>query len=243
MTTNQILRHLATQRWLQIRRSEYFKLKVIVRVGKGFVILYLTLLFCYIGYMLDRILANIDGEKDMIGLVDRNIFQILLLIAVGRCFVQRSPSVHMLPYLNLPIAKSRLTNAWLLFFFLNWWTFIPFVIFVPFWYKTIRPAFPFIKSSYWLLGFSTLVLIANLLALLLQNLISRKPFKFFLIIFLLAILYLQNFLNPRFVDYLSGSLFNGLLSSNSYYLLGVVFLGILLFYWSSLFIRGRLYIE
>lgn len=232
------------QRWLLIRRSAYFKLKLAGRIIKALLLLYCLVFFFYMGFILDVILTKVMEGKEAVTLVNRNMVTVFLLMTIVRFFIQKLPAVDMLPYLNLPLRKSGLVRAWLLLSFINGWTILPFAFLLPFWVKIIMQKFIVVESVYWLLGLASLVLISNLIVILLKALLFDKPLKFLSFVFLFGgALLADKILKLHLAENLSDSLFTQLLSSDTAVLLLLIFLLGGFFYWTSRLVRERLYLE
>lgn len=158
--------------WKGIFRNAAWRRNLLSKIVFGILVLYILLVFIYLGASLDKILARQGGSPiDTFNSVLLWYFAIDLLV---RSMLQPLPVIQVIPYLRFNIRRSKvihylfIKSIWNIFNLLPWLVLIPFAVkFLPF-------------GFYYIFFALLIVLINNFLAIYIQYL-SQKQFLYTLI--------------------------------------------------------------
>ncbi|NJK96642.1 MAG: hypothetical protein HC905_18505 [Bacteroidales bacterium] len=186
--------------------------------------LYLILVFIYIGTSLPQILSKIGG--DPVTAFNSLLIWYFLFDLLTRSMMQSLPVLQVIPYLRLKFRKSTVIHYLLLRSLWNIFNFLPWLIVVPF----VTQILPDGTSSFpYIAGILMMVLINNFLALYFQY-ISQKHFIFSVIP--IALVALNFFLQQNGGLAAQASIFfgNGLVAGNLAILLSLLVVLFLIYY-------------
>jgi len=165
--------------WRKFARSPQFGQRLAARIFAGLMGIYMTLVFLAAGYFLPDALAKIFPDANMLELVNGYIFFLFLPLIVIRFFMQKMPAMALQAFLPLPLRKLQLVSAYLSITLLNFFNFMPVLLALPFWVKSILPVYPLLSALLWLLGFLLLGFASNLIVLLCKIFSFDRPMIFF----------------------------------------------------------------
>lgn len=213
-----MIKHFFSHYWKSVFRNASWRRNLMSKIVFGILMLYLIMLFVYIGVSLPKILEKVGGNP--VDTFNSFLLWYFLIDLLFRSMMQSLPVIQVIPYLRFKFRKASVIHYLLLRSVWNIFNFLPWLIVIPFCTRIV-PAD--ISCIPYVLGFFFMLLINNFLALYFQY-ISQKNFYFSVIpLVLVAINYfLQK--TGNISASLSTQLGSGLLYGNV-----AIFAGILAF--------------
>jgi hypothetical protein len=224
--------------WKGLIRNAAWRRNILTKIVFGILMLYLIMLFVYVGVSLDQILLKKGGNP-----VDTfNSFLIWYFVfdLLMRSMMQSLPVIQVIPYLRFKFRRATIIHYLLLKSLWNIFNFLPWLIIVPFCIR-ILPASGH-SGIFYIVGILALVLINNFLALYFQY-ISQKKFLLSLIpMGIVALCFgLQNLTGH--IGTVSIWLGNGLVNGNLILLIGLLLVLVLVYQINSRLLYNGFYLD
>lgn len=186
------MQRLLVHQWKEPTRSPYFQKSLLANLFLGFIGLYFIVCFLFIGFYADKIIIEIYKEGDLIEIFSRLLFYYFAFDLIMRFLFQQLPTLSIQPYLTLPIKKSKLLHYILIKSLPGFFNFIPFLLFIPFFFKIVCTNSSLIFSLTWAVTVISLVLMNNYLNFSLKKYFSKRPFLMLALLLSIAlIIYLE----------------------------------------------------
>ncbi len=238
----QLFRIFITHSWKEKTRSSFWQKNLLINVFLGLVALYFAANLLFLGFYLDKILASVFPDSSPIDEASRILFYYFTYDLLLRFFLQELPTISIVPYLHLPIRRSKIFIYLLLKSIPGFFNIIPLFILLPF---LVRYVIPHTSTGFgvtWILAISFLILASNYFTFFIKKLFVLKPAIIF--IYLLVIIGLT-YLDYNGTIVVSEYFKSGLLViSNNYYLLAfpalILFAGFTATY---LLLKNNVYLE
>ena len=167
-----MIKHFFSHYWKSIFRNASWRRNILSKIVFGILVLYLLMLFIYIGASLPKILGKMEGNP--VDTFNSFLLWYLLIDLLFRSMMQSLPVIQVVPYLRLKIKKSTVIHYLLLKSLWNIFNFLPWLIVIPF-CTSIVPGGTNCFS--YVAGILFMLIINNFLALYFQY-ISQKNFIF-----------------------------------------------------------------
>jgi hypothetical protein len=194
------------------QRSTLWQKNILLNILLGILGFILFLIVLGIGLSAEMILKEIYGNNaDMTATFTMLLFYYFILDLLFRFFVQELPTMAILPYLTLPVKKSKLLHYLLTRSIFSFFNIIPFILILPFFFKVIFTSHTYVFSTAWLLTIIFLVATNNFLNFSLKKYFTVRPLMI-LILFAIAGASL-------YLDFLSG------LSASGAFSMMVIYIG------------------
>ena len=143
------------------------------------VLLYLTFVLVGMGYFFREIFLGTVASNNPVTFINQHLLEIFLGLFSLRFFLQRSPRVKTYPFLTLPIESKTLVRFFQAISFFSLHNFLPFLFFIPFWYRYLyHSPYPEIGVWYWLTGIVLAIGISHLALNLVRAMLKRSSTPF-----------------------------------------------------------------
>lgn len=163
--------HFFSHYWKSVIRNAAWRRNILTKIVFGILVLYLIMLFVYIGISLDKILLKKGGNP--IEIFNSFLIWYFVFDLLMRSMMQSLPVIQVIPYLRFKFRKITIIHYLLLKSLWSIFNFLPWLIIIPFCVRILPSAGH--TSIFYIIGIATLILINNFLALYFQY-ISQKNF-------------------------------------------------------------------
>jgi hypothetical protein len=182
--------HLLKHYSKSVIRNASWRRNIIGKIVFGILIVYLLMLFIFIGYKIDDILTKAGGNP--VSLFNSFLIWYLISDLIMRTIFLSMPTIQVIPYLHLPIPRYKIINyligrnLWNIFNILPWFIIIPFSV------KILSNYYNGLSVFSYFSCFTLILLFNNLLSSLIKYLSQKNIFLIFIPFLLLGILYSIN---------------------------------------------------
>lgn len=171
--------------WVSFWRSRGKGGVIAIQIIMAIMALYLVSLSVFVGYNMERIIKDVLPGKDVLIVFNGMILYYFAIDLLVRLQLQELPTLAIVPYLHLNIAKRKLISFLNLSALFSIFNIIPILVFFPFTILKISSGYNLFASLMYLLAIASLMIFNNYAALYFKRL-STEHFK----IALLGILFL-----------------------------------------------------
>jgi hypothetical protein len=181
-----MLNTFLSHQWKSFFRSRGKGTNIAVQIIMGLLILYLLVCAVAIGFFMDKILQQVYPNRHVTEVFNGMILYYFALEFLSRIQLQELPTITIVPYLHLRIAKSKLVNFLNIRALFSAFNIIPIFVFFPFILFNIFPGYGTFAGIMYMLSILSLTVFNNYLALYVKRL-SISSARFVIIGFALLI--------------------------------------------------------
>ena len=221
-------------------RSPFWQKNIALNILLGLLVGLMLLYLLVLGLFIDKILFELFPDKDPVVVFNGIILYYFAIEFFMRFFMQSLPTLNIETYLHLPIKKSAIVHYVSSKSIFTIGNYLSWLVFFPFAFKVIAPAYSIATAWVWIFTMITLVFSNNFLATYIKRQLANRPsivgfFGLGLVVFALL-----DFFELISLTTLSSQLFGYLLQN---YLFVFVALVILVFTYSLnyFFLKSKLY--
>jgi len=180
--------------WKSFFRSRGKGTNIAVQIVMGLLILYLLVCALAVGFFMDKILHQVYPDRNVTEVFNGMILYYFALEFLSRMQLQELPTIAIVPYLHLRIAKRKLVNFLNVRALFSAFNIIPVFVFFPFIIFNIFPTYGTFAGIMYLISVLSLAFFNNYLALYVKRL-SISSARFVIIGFsvLIALALLEYF--------------------------------------------------
>lgn len=198
---------LLIHQWKEKIRSPFWQKNIWINILLGILGAYLVLNVLVIGYFADVVLKKVFTDSDVVESFARILFYYFSFDLILRFFAQQIPTLSVLPYLTLPVPKSKLLHYPLIKSVSSFINVVALLLILPFFVKVICATYPPLYCLSWIITILSLIATNNFLNFTLKKYFAKRPL---LILFLLAIvgviIYLDKTKIVSFSEYFSADI-------------------------------------
>ena len=233
---------LLQHQWKSFWRSRSAGRSLALQIFIGFIVLYLTATALFIGFSLDKILAEIAPGKDVIQIFLGIILYYFSFDIIMRFIMQDLPTLAVQPYLTQNIKRGKLVQFLNVRSLFSIFTLLPLLLFIPFITTVIRAKYGEMVSVAMIVTLVSITLFNHFLALF----IKRKTIlnQWWLIGFFVVILLVGGADYYHIFSLRNGSatLFTSVIHAPALCFIFLV-LAVASWYNNSIFLRKNFYLE
>ena len=181
---------LLTHHWKQTIRSSYFEKGMLMRIFLGLMFLYLAINLFIVGLLTGKMLSEAFPDEDLAFSFSRMLYYYFIGDFLVRFFFQPLPVISIMPYLHLPLKRSRLFNFLLIKSGLSLFNFLPLLILVPFVLRSLLPDSEGGFALYLMLTVMLLVFSNNFLVFIIKKAYALRSITLFIVLAAAALLIL-----------------------------------------------------
>jgi len=233
---------LIAHQWKQSTRSAYFEKGILIKIFIGIMFLYLAINLVIIGVFMGKIMAESFPDDEAAWAFSRILFYYFTGDFVLRFFVQPLPVMSIIPYLHLPVKRSKLFNFLLIKSALSLFNFLPLLILVPFVLKSVLHESGGAFAVPWLVTVMLLVFTNNFLVFIVKKAYLLKTWIMFVVIAAAALLIFADIRTKFFISQGFASAITGI-AQHVYLLLIPLTLLLVTYLASWIFLFKNRYIE
>lgn len=184
--------NLFTLAWRETVRSAYWGKSLATSIGLGFLALYFSANFLFLGIFIPKILAEEFPNADPVSKFNSLVLAYLGIDLIVRQLMQKLPTVSFKPLLLLNIRRKTIANYLMVRSLLSLFNLLPFFLFVPSLIKLVIPAYGAFAAIAWVLAMIILVLSNHFLGTYLKWRFNEAEYGFFVLLAALAGLFAVN---------------------------------------------------
>jgi hypothetical protein len=184
--------NLFTLAWRETVRSAYWGKSLATSIGLGFLALYFSANFLFLGIFIPNILAEKFANDDPISKFNSFVLAYLGIDLIIRQLIQKLPTVSFKPLLLQNIRRKTIANYLMVRSLLSLFNLLPFFLFVPTFIKLVIPTAGAFAAIAWFLSMVTLILSSHLLGIYLKWRFNEAEYGFFVLLAALAGLFAVN---------------------------------------------------
>lgn len=177
--------NLIKQEWKKSYRAQGYYKNLAVSIMLGFFVLYMAVVFLFMGFALNSILEKADSTLNPMELFNGAMLYLILSGLAIRFLMQPLNTFNLPPYQLLPIKRSTLINFLLLKPLANPVNYFLLLIVVPFAVKSVVGYYSALMAVKFILSFIFIIWFNSLTASYLKRKFGNGLFQFILIILIL----------------------------------------------------------
>jgi hypothetical protein len=181
-----MLNTFLSHQWKRFFRSRGKGTNIAVQIVMGLLVLYLLVCAFTVGFFMDKILYEVYPNRNILEVFNGMILYYFALEFLSRMQLQELPTIAIVPYLHLRIAKRKLVNFLNIRALFSAFNIIPIFVFFPFIIFNIFPIYGTFAGIMYLLSILALAVFNNYLALYVKRL-SMSSARFVIIGFVVLI--------------------------------------------------------
>lgn len=224
-------------------RSKNTGKTIAVKAVMGVLILILLLYVVALGVLLDMILGKVFPKDDLVVTFCGIILIYFLFDMLMRMQLQELPTLKVQPYLHLPVKRNSVVGYLALTSLLSFFNLWPIVLFGPFIIKVILPSSGALVAIAFLAAVISLSVFNNYLAMYIKRKSNLNGWVFLVAFAVLGLAIAGDFAwhiySLRNLSYL----YFGALLTKPYLALLPLALGLGMFYFNFIYLKGNLYLE
>ena len=234
---------LIQHQWKAFWRSKNSGKGIAIRVVMAILILYLFANLVLISFFLDKLLAGVFPDLDVVTAFSSCLLYYFLLDILMRFQLQELPTLSVKPYLSLDIKRSQIINYLSLISLASGFNLAPFVLILPFLIKVVLPQQG--SAVFWglLIAIAGFTIFNHFFSLWLKRKINMNPWWMLGFLAVIGLLIFLDFhLHVISFSSISLFLFKGIIAQPVIALLTVLG-GIIMYLVNYSFLKSNLYLD
>lgn len=237
-----MLNTFLSHQWKGFFRSRGKGTNIAVQIIMGLLILYLLICALAVGFFMDKIIHQVYPDRNVMEVFNGLILYYFALEFLSRMQIQELPTLAIVPYLHLRIARRKLVNFLNIRALFSAFNIIPIFVFFPFIIINIYSTYGSFAGIMFMLAIISLSIFNNYLALYVKRL-SISNVRFVIVGFLVLItLGLLEYFEVFSIAAISNQVFT-LIAKQPLIALVFPVLAIVIFNINARYLRSNLYME
>ena len=166
--------NLRSHQWKSFRRNPMFERNLAVRIFMIFTFSFLALEFIVLGFVLDKILLELNLHTYAIDTFNSILIFLLVVDFTIKFFMKQNRAMQIAPYLTLPIKRTKLLDFLLRKELSSFWNFFWLFLVLPFAFRAITPFYGLLSAVLYIVFFYLACLCVSLLINYINNLLSKS---------------------------------------------------------------------
>ncbi len=228
--------------WRETIRSAYWGKSLATNIGLGFLAIYFSASFLFLGIALPDILVKSFPNADPVSKFNGILLAYFAIDLILRQLMQKLPTVSFKPLLVQNIHRQTIANYLMVRSVFNFFNVLPFFLLLPVTFSLVSNAHSGLATASWLLAVFLLIFSNHFLAIYLKWWFNEAEYGFFILLAVLAALFALN--HFAIIDF-SGALGKLLDLVLAYPALALLFvlLPVLLYYLNVRFLLSRMFLN
>jgi hypothetical protein len=178
--------------WRETIRSAYWGKSLATSIGLGFLALYFSANFLFLGYFIPEILAKEFPNDDPVMKFNSIVLAYFAIDLLVRQLMQKLPTVSFKPLLLLNIRRPRIANYLMVRSVINFFNVLPFFMLLPVTIKLVAGNYSGMATIAWFIALFILIFSNHFLAIYLKWRFNEAEYGFFILLGVLAGLFAIN---------------------------------------------------
>ena len=178
--------------WRETIRSAYWGKSLATSIGLGFLALYFSANFLFVGLFIPQILAKEFPNDNPVSKFNSIVLGYLAFDLIIRQLMQKLPTISFKPLLLLNIRRGQIANYLIVRSLLSFFNVLPFFLMVPAFIKLVIPANSVLGAFAWFAAMVILIFSNHFLAVYLKWWFVEAEYGFFILLAAIAGLFALN---------------------------------------------------
>lgn len=227
--------------WRETIRSAYWGKSLATTIGLGFLAIYFSLNFLFLGFLIPELLTKEFPSADPVSKFNSFILGYLGIELIFRQLMQKLPTVSFKPLLLLNIRRRQIVNYVLFRSVLSFFNLLPFFLLVPVTVAMVGETHSLLSTIGWFIALLILVFSNHFLSLYLKWRFNEAEYGFFILLAILAALFALDYFAIVDLTGAVGQLLDWVLIYPALTLLFVI-LPVLLYRLNARFLASRMFL-
>lgn len=167
-----------------------------MRIIMGVMLAYSAFILLTLGFFFDRFSVTLWPDAPPVDIVNRSLLAAFISLFFIRFLFQKTPRMKIVPYLHLPVARSRLVTFFQAASLLSIHNFYPLLFFIPFWIRFVVAEGDVGGHFMWIGSIFLLILASHFANLLLRGILRQRAGLFYI--------WMSLFIATAFIDEAAG---------------------------------------
>lgn len=227
--------------WRETIRSAYWGKNLATTIGLGFLAVYFSLNFLFLGFLIPEILNKEFPTADPVSKFNSFVLGYFGIELIFRQLMQKLPTVSFKPLLLLNIRRRQIGNYVILRSLFSFFNLLPFFLLVPVTFSMVGASHSVLSTISWLVALLILVFSNHFLSMYLKWRFNEAEYGFFILLAVLAALFAIDYFALVDLTGAVGQLLDLVLVYPALSLLFVIF-PVLLYQLNARFLAGRMFV-
>ncbi|HZL11549.1 MAG TPA: DUF5687 family protein [Prolixibacteraceae bacterium] len=178
--------------WRETIRSAYWGKSLATNIGLGFLAIYFSASFLFLGFAIPKMLTESFPDADPISKFNSIILAYFAIDLIIRQLMQKLPTVSFKPLLLQNIQRRKIANYLMIRSVFNFFNVLPFFLLLPVTFSLVSDAHTGMETMSWFLAIFILIFSNHFLAIYLKWRLNEAEYGFFILLAILAGLFAIN---------------------------------------------------
>ncbi len=184
--------NLFTLAWRETIRSAYWGKSLATNIGLGFLALYFSASFLFLGFAIPELLTREFPDADPVSKLNSIILGYFAIELIMRQLLQKLPTVSFKSLLTLNIRRSKIANYLMIRSIFNFFNLLPFFFLIPVTLTLVSQVHTATETLSWFLAMFILIFSNHFLAIYLKWRFNEAEYGFFILLGIFAALFAVN---------------------------------------------------
>ena len=235
-----IIKQFISHQIKESMRSSFWQKQIALNIIMGIFLLIMLAYLVMLGLFIDVIFREAFPDQDPILLINKIILYYFGIELMIRFFMQSLPILNLETYLALPVPKSSIVHYVASKSIINIGNYLSWLVFIPFAFKVIAPAYTTGVACLWALAMILLVFSCNFLATYIKRQLAHKAWIVGLFALAMVGLFALDHFKIFSLSNISNALMGGILTKPLWILVPIITL-IGTYALNYFFLKRRLY--
>jgi hypothetical protein len=208
--------------WKEAVRSSYWGKSLATNIALGFLALYFSANFLFIGITIPKIFAHEFPHADPVSKFNSFVLGYFFVELILRLLMQKLPTVSFRPFLMMNIRRKSIVQYLMFRSLINFFNLLPLFLLVPVTVNMVSGNYSAMATSGWFLAVFLLMITNHFLAVYLKWLLNEAEFGFLILLGVMAVLFCINYFGIIHLTGAMGQLLDFILRNPSAALLMVI---------------------
>ena len=179
--------------WRETIRSAYWGKSLATSIGLGFLALYFSASFLFLGFAIPEMLNKSFPDADPVGKFNGIVLIYFAIDLIIRQLMQKLPTVSFKPFIITNIRRRKIVNYLMLRSVINFFNVLPFFLLIPVTFSLVSQAHSGLETLSWVLAIAILIFSNHFLAVYLKWRFNEAEYGFFIFLAGIAGLFAINY--------------------------------------------------
>jgi hypothetical protein len=235
-------KNLFSLAWRETIRSAYFGKSLATNIALGFLAIYFSANFLFLGLFIPKILVESFPKDDPLSKFNSIVLAYFAIDLIVRQLMQKLPTVSFKPLLLHNIRRKTIANYMLTRSVINFFNVLPFFLLVPVTIKLVAETHSGMTTAAWFMSMLLLIFSNHFLAIYLKWRFNEAEYGFFILLGALAGLFAINHFGIVDLSGVLGKLLDLILLYPAISI-GFILIPVLFYFLNARFLLSRMFIN
>ncbi len=179
--------------WRETIRSAYWNKSLATSIGLGFLAIYFSASFLFLGFAVPKILSEEFPNDDPVSKFNSFVLVYFGFDLIIRQLMQKLPTISFKPFIVLNIRRRKIVNYLMIRSLFSFFNLLPFFLIIPVTFKLFIGVHSGIETVAWILAMFILILGSHFLAIFIKWRFNEAEYGFFIFLAGIAGLFAINY--------------------------------------------------